>query len=117
MAEKKAPQQINPTSLDDYLEVMSKAVFQTGISWNVVEAKWPQIKEAFLNFDINEIIKFNDSDIDKLAEDPRVIRNYRKLAAIVNNARTMVEMETKHNSFREYIRSHGDFEAILKADR
>lgn len=115
MAQKKAPQQIKPTSLDDYLEVMSKAVFQTGISWSVVDAKWPQIKEAFLNFDINEIIKFDDSDVDRLAKDQRVIRNYRKLEAIVSNARRMIELETNFTSFREYLNSHGDFEAILKA--
>src|SRR5712692_3324769 len=46
-----APQQIQPTRLGDYLEVMSKAVFQTGISWRVVDAKWPGIREAFQNFD------------------------------------------------------------------
>jgi hypothetical protein len=31
-----APKQIKPRRLGDYLEVMSKAVFQTGISWKVV---------------------------------------------------------------------------------
>jgi 3-methyladenine DNA glycosylase Tag len=34
------PQKISPKSLDDYLEVLSKAVFQTGISWKVVEKRW-----------------------------------------------------------------------------
>ena len=34
-----APTQIEIKSLGDYLEVMSKAVFQTGISWKVVESK------------------------------------------------------------------------------
>ena len=32
-------EQITPTSLADYLEMMSKAVFQSGISWRVVESK------------------------------------------------------------------------------
>ena len=34
-----APDQIEPASLGDYLEVMSKAIFQSGMSWKVVEAK------------------------------------------------------------------------------
>src|SRR3989304_3749440 len=38
MAEHRAPEKIQPSSLADYLEVMSKAVFQSGISWKVVEA-------------------------------------------------------------------------------
>ena len=41
-----APKQINPKSLADYLEVISKAAFQAGISWQVVESKWPGIKES-----------------------------------------------------------------------
>ena len=47
MAEQHAPEKINPKSLGDYLEVMSKAIFQAGISWRVVESKWPGIREAF----------------------------------------------------------------------
>jgi len=45
-----APKQIRPKRLNDYLEVMSKAVFQTGISWRVIESKWPGFKEAFFDF-------------------------------------------------------------------
>ncbi|MCS5657138.1 MAG: hypothetical protein NZ762_01615 [Dehalococcoidia bacterium] len=45
------PERIQPNRLGDYLEIMSKAVFQSGISWRVVESKWPGIKEAFKGFD------------------------------------------------------------------
>ena len=38
MPEMTPPEKIDPQSLDDYLEVMSKAVFQSGMSWKVVEA-------------------------------------------------------------------------------
>ena len=34
-----APEQIEPRTLGVYLEVMSKAVFQSGMSWSVVEKK------------------------------------------------------------------------------
>ena len=42
-----APERIEPAGLADYLEVMSKSVFQPGMSWKVVAAKWPGIREAF----------------------------------------------------------------------
>ncbi len=41
MPRDEAPMQIRPKRLGDYLDVMSKAVFQSGISWKVVESKWP----------------------------------------------------------------------------
>ena len=51
MPEMEAPDRITPQTPGDYLEIMSKAVFQSGISWKVVGAKWPGIKEAFQGFD------------------------------------------------------------------
>jgi len=114
MPEHREPERLAPRSLADYLEVMSKAVFQTGISWRVVETKWPGIRDAFRGFDPEEVASFGPSEIDILAGDTRVIRNRRKLEAIVGNARRMLELDQGHTSFRHYLRSHGSFEATLK---
>jgi 3-methyladenine DNA glycosylase Tag len=113
MAEHRAPEQVQPRSLSDYLEVMSKAVFQTGISWRVVEAKWPGIREAFRDFDPGAIVALTPDELDDLSADTRVIRNRRKIEATVENARTMLEMEQTHGSFRSYLRSHGGFEGTV----
>ena len=45
------PAQITPTKLADYLDVLTRAVFQSGISWRVIEAKWPGTREALNEFD------------------------------------------------------------------
>ena len=109
-----SPQQIEPQSLNDYLEVMSKAAFQSGISWQVVEKKWPGIKEAFRGFDVLAVAGFGDKQIDALAEDTRVIRNRRKLQAIVTNARQLLILDADHGGFRNYLRSHGGFDETVK---
>ncbi|MFQ5875259.1 MAG: DNA-3-methyladenine glycosylase I [Dehalococcoidia bacterium] len=109
-----APERIEPRGLADYLEVMSKGVFQTGISWQVVEKKWPGIRDAFRGFDPATVAHFTPENLDELAKDTRVIRNRRKLEAIVTNAQRMLELEEKHGGFRNYLRSHGDFEATVK---
>jgi len=111
------PEQIKPTSLDDYLEVMSKAVFQSGMSWRVVEAKWPGTRDAFYDFDIVKVAAFDEKDLDDLAKDTRVIRNYRKLAAIVSNAQKMIALENEYGAFQKYLRSQADFDATLNAIR
>ena len=112
-----APKKIQPNTLDDYLEVMSKAVFQTGMSWRVIESKWPGIREALRNFDVGAVATLGDRDIDDLCQDTRVIRNRRKLEAIVSNARRMIDLEDEHGSFRDYLRSHPGFEATVAALR
>ncbi len=108
------PEQIEPRGLADYLETMSKSVFQTGISWRVVDSKWPEIREAMRDFDPDTIARFGDMELEELANDKRVIRNRRKLKAIVDNARQMIDLEAKHGSFRNYLRSHDDFDSTVK---
>jgi len=111
------PEQIDPRSLDDYLDVMSKAVFQSGISWKVVEAKWPGTREAFHNFNVAEVSAFDDQEIDALTQDTRVIRNYRKLNAVVSNAQKMLVLDQEYDGFKNYLRAHGDFDSTLNAIR
>lgn len=110
----KAPDRIQPAGLADYLEVMSKAVFQTGISWRVVESKWPGIKEAFRGFEPEALSRFTVAEIDSLVGDTRIIRNRRKIEAIVSNANRMLELDKAFGSFQKYLHSHGSFEELLK---
>ena len=114
MPEMQAPKQIDPQSPGDYLEVMSRAVFQTGMAWSVVESKWPDIRAAMRDFDAEAVAGLGAADIDQLAQDPRVIRNRRKLEAIVGNARRLLELSGEHGTFRDYLRSHGDFAQTVK---
>ncbi len=112
-----AQQPIQPESLGDYLEIMTKAVFQSGMSWKVVEAKWPSTREAFHGFEINKVAALTTFDLEALANDSRVIRNRRKLDATISNARQMLALDKEFGSFQAYLRSHGDFDATLKALR
>ena len=115
MPDMNPPEQINPTKLGDYLDVMSKAVFQTGISWRVVESKWAGTREVFRDFDPSTLVELTPDDVDAMAIDTRIIRNRRKIEAIIGNARRMLELEQQHGGFRDYLRSHGsDFEALVK---
>jgi DNA-3-methyladenine glycosylase I len=109
-----APAQIAPQSLDDYLEVMSKSVFQSGISRKVVESKWPGLRQAFHRFDARRVAELTEPELEELTQDSRVIRSRRKLEAVVFNARRMLELEERHGSFRNYLRSHSDFKETLK---
>ena len=112
-----APPQIKPKRLGDYLEVMSKAVFQAGISWQVVEAKWPTIREALDGFDAETVAAYDDERLDALTQDPRVIRSRPKLNAIVHNAQLIVALDREHKGFKKYLKSHGDFDGTVRSLR
>ena len=109
-----APNRIPIEGANDYLEVLSKAVFQAGMSWKVVDAKWPGIKEAFRDFDVETVADLGESELDGLTNDTRVIRNRRKLEAVVQNARRLIELDSEFGGFQKYLRSHEDFAAVVK---
>ena len=110
-----APEQIVPQSLNDYLEVMTKAVFQSGMSWKVVNSKWPGFQAGFQGFDVAAVAAMDESAIDDLAADTRIIRNRRKIAATVHNAQRLIELEEEYDGdIRNYLRAHADFYAALK---
>ncbi|MEO8456517.1 MAG: DNA-3-methyladenine glycosylase I, partial [Chloroflexota bacterium] len=100
--------------LGDYLEVMSKAVFQSGMSWAVVEKKWDGTREAFRKFEPLAVASLTEDEIAELTSDTRIIRNRKKVEAVVDNARKMVELDEAHKGFRKYLRSHGGFEGTVK---
>jgi 3-methyladenine DNA glycosylase Tag len=104
-----------PKELSGYLDAMARVMFQTGISWRVVEAKWPGIQEAFHGFDPVRTSKLKAKDIDKLMGDTRVIRNRKKLEAISSNAGRMLELDAEHKGFKKYLDSLGDFDSTKKA--
>ncbi len=47
-----------PKDLSGYLDALARVMFQTGISWRVVDSKWPGIREAFNGFDVARVAKF-----------------------------------------------------------
>ena len=109
-----APPQIKPTRLGDYLEAMSKSVFQSGMSWRVIKSKWPTINEAFKGFDALAVASLTEAEIADLAQDPRIIRNRKKVEAIVDNARTMIDLDEEHRGFKSYLTAQGGFEPLVK---
>jgi DNA-3-methyladenine glycosylase I len=109
-----APKQIRPKGLADYLEVMTKAAFQSGISWRVIEAKWAGFQEAFDGFDPKKVASLEPPDVDRLAQDTRIVRNRAKIEATVHNARAMLELDREYGGFRKYLRSFDDYDALVK---
>lgn len=108
-----APAQIKPTKLGDYLEVLTKAVFETGMNWSVVESKWDGFREAFDGFDVEKVASLTPDDLDRLSNDTRIIRNRRKIAATIHNAQAMIELDNEYKGFKNYLRSQGGFDGLL----
>jgi DNA-3-methyladenine glycosylase I len=71
-------------------EALTLGVFEAGLSWSVVFSKRDGFRAAFHDFDVAEVASMTGQDIDRLLEDPSIIRNRAKVTATVDNARVMM---------------------------
>jgi DNA-3-methyladenine glycosylase I len=73
-------------------EKLSLECLQSGLSWALILRKRDGIRDAFADFEPDAVAVFGSKEIEALLNDPRVIRNRRKLEAIVRNAQATVAM-------------------------
>jgi DNA-3-methyladenine glycosylase I len=70
-------------------EALTLGVFEAGLSWSIVFGKRDAFRRAFHGFDIAQVAAMTERDVDRLLEDPSIIRNRAKIQATVDNARAM----------------------------
>ena len=73
-------------------ELLSLESMQSGLSWALILRKRDEIRAALADFDPDAVAAFTSKDVEALLQDPRVIRNRRKLESIVQNAKATVAL-------------------------
>ena len=61
--------------------------FQSGLSWLTILRKRKNFRDAFHNFDIDEVARFTDRDVQQLMQNAGIVRHRGKIEATINNAR------------------------------
>ena len=105
-----SPRMFRPETPADYLNVISRAVFSAGLSWAYLDGKWDGFEEAFHGFDPAWVAGLDDAEVERLAEDPRLYRSPKKIAATVHNAKTLIEIEREHGSIRAWLDSFPSYD-------
>ena len=68
-------------------EKLSLEAFQAGLSWITILKRRPGFRDAFAHFDINTVASFTETDVERLMNDERIIRNRAKIVATIENAK------------------------------
>lgn len=76
---------------------------QAGLSWKCILDKRENMREAFDNFDYKKISKYDDKKINELLNNKGIIRNKRKINALITNANKFIEVQKEFGSFDKYI--------------
>jgi DNA-3-methyladenine glycosylase I len=108
------PDVIVPASLGDYLEVMTRAVFQAGVSWKQIAAPWDAYRTAFSNFDPAAVAAYDDLDVERVLTTPGILRMPRKIRATIANASALIEADREYGGFARYLRSFDSYAELAK---
>jgi 3-methyladenine DNA glycosylase Tag len=76
-----------PVTDDEVFEALAAATFQARFRPDVVRARWPLIRAAFADFSLPEVAAWPDDVVDRLLAAPGMIRNPKRVRAVLKNAR------------------------------
>lgn len=94
-----------PPNDDAYFENMTRVIFLAGLSWKMIDNKWPNFMKAFKSFSIDEVAGFDEEDMERLVNDKGIVRNRAKINATIANAKQFQNIRKKWKSFQSYIDS------------
>lgn len=87
-------------------ERLALEIMQAGLSWEIVLKKRAALNVAFDGFQVDKVAAYSDQDIDRLLNDAAIIRNRRKIEAIIANAAVIQMIRKEQGGFSAWLDSH-----------
>tara|TARA_R110001606_G_scaffold283306_2_gene431817 strand:- start:1183 stop:1782 length:600 start_codon:yes stop_codon:yes gene_type:complete len=84
-------------------EKLCLETFQSGLSWRTILTKRENFRLAFDNFDFHKVAQFGEKEIAELLSNEGIVRNKRKILAVINNAKRALEMVETEGSIAAFI--------------
>ena len=76
--------------------------FQAGLSWLTILMKRDNFRAAFHDFSIDEVARYDESDVTRLLGDAGIVRHQGKIRSTINNARRAIELCEETGSLAAY---------------
>jgi hypothetical protein len=109
------PEVLDACGPADYLALISRAVFQAGLSWQLIESKWDAYLRLFEGFDPVLVAAFGEGDVERLMADGGIVRTAKKIRATIGNAQALLALEREPGGFGAYLGSFDSYD-VLAAD-
>lgn len=91
-----------------HFECLTLESAQAGLSWITILRKRENYRDAYADFDVMTVATFDETDVERLLNNPGLVRNRRKIEASINNAKRFIEIQQEFGSFDTYIWSFVD---------
>ncbi|KTF13991.1 DNA-3-methyladenine glycosylase I [Pseudoalteromonas sp. H105] len=98
-----AASQLKSLPDDAWLEEFTRKVFQSGFYWSVINNKWPGFREVFWDFSVEKLLMMPPDMLEQKASDERIVRNFKKVQTIAENAYMIHDVASEHGTFSAFI--------------
>lgn len=86
--------------------------FQAGLAWITILRKREGMREAFDGFDPEVIARYDESDVERLLGDTRIIRSQAKVRAAITNAQAYLKIQETTSGFSNLLWDYVDGQPI-----
>ncbi len=76
---------------------------QAGLSWMTILRKREGYRQAFDNYDVDRIARYDDAKITQLLQNPEIVRNRLKVNSAVTNAQAYLSVQQEFGSLDSYL--------------
>ena len=94
-------------------EMLNLEGMQAGLSWITILKKREAYREAFDHFDPEKIARYDATKVEELMQNEGIIRNRLKINAIITNAKVLLEMKNRQESFSKMLWGYVDNKPII----
>ena len=84
-------------------EKLCLETFQSGLSWRTILSKREAFRLAFDQFDYHKMAQYDDAKITQLLANKDIVRNRRKILAVINNAKRAIELIEQEGSLAHFL--------------
>jgi DNA-3-methyladenine glycosylase I len=84
-------------------EMLTLEGAQAGLSWSTILNKREGYQRVFSGFEPAKVARFDSRKVDRLLNDPSIVRNRAKVESTVANARAVLRVQDEHGSLDSYL--------------
>jgi DNA-3-methyladenine glycosylase I len=84
-------------------EMLTLEGAQAGLSWSTILHKREGYRRAFAGFDAAKVARFDARKVERLLQDPSIVRNRLKVESTVSNARATLSVRKELGSLDTYL--------------
>ncbi len=108
------PRVVDNPALSDHLAIITQAMFQAGLSWAFIDARWERYVAEFDGFDAAKVAAYDELAVVRLMQATGIVHSRAKIEGTIRNARALLEIERDFGSIRRYQTSFASYDALRR---